>query len=75
MRLVCPACGSKDITFGKDFIQYKYWEQTGDEPLYWFDFEYGDNSEECEDVPIECHCDDCNHNWDIKGSVDDYMDG
>jgi hypothetical protein len=75
MKLVCPECGSQEITFGKDFLQYRYWQQVANEPLYYFDFEYGDDSEEFEDAPVSASCRDCNYCWDIKGSVDDYMDG
>ena len=77
MRLVCPKCGSQDIIFGRDFLQYRYWQQSPNYPTYYYEFEYGDDAEEDEECKIVCSCQnhECNHSWEIEGSVDDYLDG
>lgn len=75
MKIICPKCNSLEVAFGRDYIQYRGWEQTKDAPTFWWDYELGDDAQEYETAPIWCDCQDCKHSWKIHGeSLDKYLD-
>jgi hypothetical protein len=75
MKIVCPECGSQEVTFGKEFKVWRSWKQEPNQPTHYYDFEEGDSSEELEDQKIECYCEK-GHKWELPAdaSLDDYLD-
>ena len=75
MRLVCPKCQSENITFGRDILTYRYWQQASNEVTDPYDYEENrDGDTDFVECPINCHCRDCAHVWtDPDHEIDDYL--
>jgi hypothetical protein len=83
MQLVCPNCGSSEITFGRAHRTYFYWTQSKDIPVganlrNWSE-DYIEGYEraahELTDYPIACWCNGCDWDWeDWEHRLEDYFD-